>query len=52
MSRFLAITGYLLFTSFLLRLGFIAGWDYDPGYVGPVFLVIATSFMLAIYNDS
>lgn len=52
MSRFLAIAAYLLFTSFLTRLGCIAGWGYDPGYVGPMLLIIAASFMLAIYNDS
>jgi hypothetical protein len=50
-SRIPYVVGYLVFTSFLTRMGILAGWGYDAGYIGPMLLVITLSFILAVFND-
>lgn len=35
--------------SLLLNIGIKAGWGYDPGYVGPMIIVLIFNLTIALY---
>ena len=51
MSRFFVVSFYILLVSYLINFASRAGWDYDPGIVGPAMIVIAINLTLAIWNE-
>lgn len=51
MSTFVALVAYLLINTTLINFGIRAGWDYDPGYVGPLLIVISLNLIIAAYTS-
>lgn len=51
MSIVIFLTWIVLNTS-LLNVAMKTGWNFDPGYVGPLILVITINLTLALYASS
>lgn len=51
MSTFITLIAYLLINTVLINFGIKAGWDHDPGMLGPFLIVIALNLISAVYSS-
>lgn len=42
---------WILLNTLLFSLGIELGWGFDPGYVGPMLIVIVLHFTVALYSS-
>lgn len=46
---FILFFAWIAIHSLLLNIAVKAGWDHDPGYVGPAIIVLALNVTMALY---
>lgn len=52
MSNLVTFFAYLIINSVLFNFASRIGWDYDPGYLGPMILAFNLNLMLAVFNNA
>lgn len=48
---FFIFVAWILINSLILNIGIKAGWNYDPGYIGPILLVFLLNITIAMYGS-
>ena len=41
---------WIIIHSLILNIAIKAGWDFDPGYIGPMLIVLLINITLALYG--
>ena len=43
---------WIAFHTFLLNIAIKAGWDFDPGYLGPSIIIFVINIIIAMYSKN